>query len=79
MGIVTELLSGKKIKFNSNDIDKFVYDEENSLLIQTINGETTNHYLTITEVNEDLIRINWGGNVVTYFELDIIIRIYFYV
>jgi hypothetical protein len=73
MGILSQLTSGKKIKFYMTDVDTFEYDSENSRLLQIINNTTTGHYLSVVDLNEDTITINWGSNVKTYYEVDIII------
>lgn len=71
MGLQTQLLEGKKIRFSSLDVDLWSYRENESRLYQWIDGQETGETLTVLELDEDLITIDWGGNTSTLFEVDI--------
>ena len=59
MGLKTQLLEGKKIRFNSTDIDTWSYSETTSTLNQWISNQQTEEKLTVLELNEYIITINW--------------------
>lgn len=58
MGILTNLNSGKKIKFEYDDSDSWGYNGE--VLEQYINSELTGNTLTVLSIDEDNITIDWG-------------------
>ena len=61
MGILTNLNSGKKIKFETTDTDNWGYD--GSRLQQYVDGVATGVSLTVISISEENISIDWGdGN-----------------
>ena len=73
MGILSLLLSGKKIKFMYTDIDKYQYDENSSKLLQIIDDEMTGFEISVIEVNEIFITTDWGDeSTSTLFEDELI-------
>ena len=58
MGILTNLNSGQKIRFEGGDIDLWGYN--GSELQQYINGELTGYTLPVINVDENSITIDWG-------------------
>jgi hypothetical protein len=73
MGILSLLLSGKRIKFMSTDIDKYQYDENSSKLLQIIDDEMTGFEISVIEVNEIFITTDWGDeSTSTLFEDELI-------
>lgn len=71
MGLKTQLLEGKKIRFSPLDTDLWSYKENEFLLYQWIDNTETGRTLTVLELDEDLITIDWGVGVSTLFEIDI--------
>jgi hypothetical protein len=71
MGIQTQLLEGKKIRFSILDTDLWSYRENEFKLYQWMDGQETGETLTVLEVDEELITIDWGTNTSTLFEVDI--------
>lgn len=71
MSLKTELLNGKKIKFNSLDIDSWSYDSDQSLLNQWIEGTQTSDTLQVVELNDASITVNWDNGTSTFFEADV--------
>lgn len=59
MGILTDLNSGKKIKFEDEDNDNWGYN--GSQLQQYVNGSLTGNVLSVVSVSETEITIDWGG------------------
>jgi hypothetical protein len=73
MGILSLLLSGKKIKFMYTDIDKYQYDENSSKLLQIIDDEITGFEISVIEVNEIFITTDWGNeSISTLYESELI-------
>jgi len=73
MGILSLLLSGKKIKFMYTDIDKYQYDENSSKLLQIIDDEITGFEISVLEVNEIFITTDWGNeSISTLYEDELI-------
>lgn len=72
MGLKTQLLEGKKIRFNSTDIDTWSYSETTSTLNQWISNQQTEEKLTVLELNEYIITINWENELnSTLYEADL--------
>ena len=72
MGLKTDLLEGKKIRFNSTDIDTWSYSETTSTLNQWISNQQTEEKLTVLELNEYIITINWENELnSTLYEADL--------
>lgn len=72
MGILTDLNSGKKIKFDSEDNDSWGYN--GTVLEQYVNNELTGNTLTVNSVDENSITIDWGDIESTLQENQIIIE-----
>lgn len=71
MGLRTQLIEGKKLRFNSLDIDIWSYDEQTSTLLQWINDQQTEERLTVLELDDYIITVDWGQATSTFFEVDI--------
>lgn len=72
MGILTDLNSGKKIKFDSEDSDLWGYN--GTVLEQYVNNKLTGNTLTVNSVSETSITIDWGDIESTLQENQIIIE-----
>lgn len=60
MGLQTQLLEGKRIKFQNLDTDTWSYNQLESQLEQWIDGQSTGTVLSVVELNEEAITVNWG-------------------
>jgi hypothetical protein len=71
MELKTQLLNGKKIRFNPMDTDTWSFDENQSKLLQWIEERETGITLEVLELDDYSITINWGEATSTLFEVDI--------
>lgn len=71
MSLRTQLLEGKKIRFDPTDTDIWGYDEIESKLIQLVEEVETGNTLEVLELDDYSITINWGEAISTLFESDI--------
>lgn len=71
MGILTDLNSGKKIKFEVTDTDSWSY--QGNILEQTIDGTATGNTLQVLELTEEYITVDWGGPTSTLLQSQILI------
>lgn len=71
MSLRTQLLEGKKIRFDPTDTDIWGYDEIESKLIQWVEEVETGNTLEVLELDDYSITINWGEAISTLFESDI--------
>lgn len=61
MGLQTQLLQGKKIRFQNLDTDTWSYNQSESRLEQWIDGQSTGMVLPVVELNEENITVDWGS------------------
>ena len=61
MGLQTQLLEGKKIRFANLDIDTWSYNQSESRLEQWIDGQSTGAILPVVELDQESITVDWGS------------------
>lgn len=71
MSFRTQLLEGKKIRFNFMDVDVWSFDANQSKLLQWVEETQTGETLEVIELVDSSITINWGEATSTLFEADV--------
>jgi len=71
MSFRTQLLEGKKIRFNFMDVDVWSFDINQSKLLQWVEETQTGETLEVIELVDSSITINWGEATSTLFEADV--------
>lgn len=70
MGVLTNLTSSYTIRFEEDDLDTWGWN--GAVLQQYYTGSLTGEELTVVNLNEDYITLDWGGTTSTLYDGDFI-------